>query len=649
MSASNKVFVNSSTPACEDADLNGFNNENNNLIIGSGQTLSPADNQQTHKAVSIYSAGGDYYLDTGTATAYILGVIGLQISPDAYFDGMRIRFIANTTNSGPATINVAGLGIVNLYLNGAAMSANYIVAGEYIEATYGASRFNVNHLSGSSSEIISGVWDFINGFSAGSIMKAGLSASGAEVLSIGKSTIENWVAGFTALQVGGLASILSATTEGTGNITRILNNAYYDTGFKAIVNDEATSFESLNGVFSWHSAPAVAADTAITFTEVMKAGLSASGAEVLSIGKGAFENWGSAFSILQIGGMGAIYGTQAESVNSATGISSNTCADKYISNAAASYYAQQAGTHVWSAAISGTADAAITWIELHRSGLSASGAEVLSIGKGTFENTHGTLSALQLGGNAALVASQAEGGSGTLWIAQNTYNDGNWRYISNAAASVYAQQAGTHVWSTKSSGTADTPVNFTEVMRIESDGSVEVGAGLTNQGIGTLNTLNGLYVNNKKLLIGKGALVKKTAVQSIPHGVATYLIFDAEEYDTDAIHDNVTNNDRVTVPVGVTKVRISAQIYMVFDQYTTVTLAIHKNALLYAYAGFATGTNSGVGAGSTNAPVQIMTAELDVVAGDYFKVQAYQTNTAASARNTFATSGTTWLSMELIA
>ena len=33
MAATNKVFVNDSAPQCEDVDLNGYKNENNNLIV----------------------------------------------------------------------------------------------------------------------------------------------------------------------------------------------------------------------------------------------------------------------------------------------------------------------------------------------------------------------------------------------------------------------------------------------------------------------------------------------------------------------------------------------------------------------------------------------------------------------------------------
>ena len=42
------------------------------------------------------------------------------------------------------------------------------------------------------------------------------------------------------------------------------------------------------------------------------------------------------------------------------------------------------------------------------------------------------------------------------------------------------------------------------------------------------------------------ARVSKSADQSIPNNTATALTFDTEQFDTDAIHDNVTNNSRLT-------------------------------------------------------------------------------------------------------
>jgi hypothetical protein len=47
-----------------------------------------------------------------------------------------------------------------------------------------------------------------------------------------------------------------------------------------------------------------------------------------------------------------------------------------------------------------------------------------------------------------------------------------------------------------------------------------------------------------------GASVYRGAAQSLSNATATALTFDNETYDTNAFHDNSTNNTRMTVPAG---------------------------------------------------------------------------------------------------
>jgi hypothetical protein len=140
MSATNKTWSNNNPPSCEDADLNGFKLENNNLIVGSGQSLSTSDNQQTQKAVSVYAAGGDFYTDGGAADAYVLSTVGSKVAPPAYFEGMRVRFVPDNTNTGASTINVATLGVLDIHLEGGTIdpAAGQIVGGRETTVVYRA-------------------------------------------------------------------------------------------------------------------------------------------------------------------------------------------------------------------------------------------------------------------------------------------------------------------------------------------------------------------------------------------------------------------------------------------------------------------------------------------------------------------------------
>jgi len=89
--------------------------EVNNVITGTGQTPDDVDQDQLGKGIAEYSANGDFYTDSGAADVYVLTVIGSKQGPVAYVDGMRVRFIADNTNTlATATVNVAGLGVKNV-------------------------------------------------------------------------------------------------------------------------------------------------------------------------------------------------------------------------------------------------------------------------------------------------------------------------------------------------------------------------------------------------------------------------------------------------------------------------------------------------------------------------------------------------------
>ena len=144
MASTTKTWTNNSAPACEDVDLNGFKDENNNLIEGSGQTLNTGDLQQTHKAVSHYAAAGQYYTESGAADAYVLTPVGSQVSPPAYVAGMRVRFVPGASCTGGAvTVNVAGLGIKTVQFYGVVPGVGDIEAGSLTELEYDGTNFQI--------------------------------------------------------------------------------------------------------------------------------------------------------------------------------------------------------------------------------------------------------------------------------------------------------------------------------------------------------------------------------------------------------------------------------------------------------------------------------------------------------------------------
>ena len=62
-----------------------------------------------------------------------------------------------------------------------------------------------------------------------------------------------------------------------------------------------------------------------------------------------------------------------------------------------------------------------------------------------------------------------------LFLSQNVYFDGSFRYIASVSASKYQQSSGTHLWLTAPSGTAGNAITFTQAMTLTSGGNLLVG------------------------------------------------------------------------------------------------------------------------------------------------------------------------------
>lgn len=146
MGIKNSVFVDNSTPQCDAAFLNSVRSEINNTIANTGQTAVTSNFNQLSIAGAIYGGGGDFYTDSGAADAYVLSVIGSKSAPDAYFVGMRVRFIVGNTNTGASTVNVAGLGVKNIKARDTSSdpSAGDLTTGRIIDLTYDGTNFVVS-------------------------------------------------------------------------------------------------------------------------------------------------------------------------------------------------------------------------------------------------------------------------------------------------------------------------------------------------------------------------------------------------------------------------------------------------------------------------------------------------------------------------
>ena len=139
----------------------------------------------------------------------------------------------------------------------------------------------------------------------------------------------------------------------------------------------------------------------------------------------------------------------------------------------------------------------------------------------------------------------------------------------------------------------------------------------------------------------RGALVDKSVTQDIASSNTTILIWDQEIYDTSSIHDNVTNNSRLTVPAGVTRVRLKAGVEWQANTSGRRNVWHIKNGTDFVGQGYVEQGVAQTGAPSLN----ISSAVLTVVPGDFFEANVFQSsggplNVVPALR--------TWFSMEVV-
>jgi hypothetical protein len=123
-------------------EFNDLKNDIFNSITDVGQTIG-GNNFQISRSMATYAARGDYFTDGGTANNYVLSAQGSMKAPISYVTGMKVRFIAGTTNlDGVSLVNVATLGNKNIKMpDGTDPRQGVIFAGNYVELVYNGTNF----------------------------------------------------------------------------------------------------------------------------------------------------------------------------------------------------------------------------------------------------------------------------------------------------------------------------------------------------------------------------------------------------------------------------------------------------------------------------------------------------------------------------
>lgn len=116
--------------------------------------------------------------------------------------------------------------------------------------------------------------------------------------------------------------------------------------------------------------------------------------------------------------------------------------------------------------------------------------------------------------------------------------------------------------------------------------------------------------------------VYKTAAQSIPNATFTVLNFPAESFDDADFHDNVTNNDRITIPVS------GVYIGACFIDWASSSAGQRITRIVLNGASTLFQTNESSNA-TVTAPEHTGTWMARLNAGDYLTCSGYQNSGAA--------------------
>lgn len=120
----------------------------------------------------------------------------------------------------------------------------------------------------------------------------------------------------------------------------------------------------------------------------------------------------------------------------------------------------------------------------------------------------------------------------------------------------------------------------------------------------------------------KGVLLHNTVNQSAPISTDLVIVYDTQVYDTDNFWDSGVTS-KITIPAGITKVKLSARVVFGDNQVGDRTVSIAKNGSV-SYAGLPRSTTTPTSAGFHS--MLIDTPVLEVTEGDYFQLIANQTS-----------------------
>jgi hypothetical protein len=135
----------------------------------------------------------------------------------------------------------------------------------------------------------------------------------------------------------------------------------------------------------------------------------------------------------------------------------------------------------------------------------------------------------------------------------------------------------------------------------------------------------------------RGGLARRTATQSFNAATATVIVWQQIIEDTDGFFNiGGANAERITIPTGVTRVRIKAQA-RIDSGSSDAMLYLHKNGAAVEGLGYSDNkTDSHDYCSATSHPIE-------VVAGDYIDAKVY-----SASSGTITDGNITWISVEVV-
>ena len=138
-----------------------------------------------------------------------------------------------------------------------------------------------------------------------------------------------------------------------------------------------------------------------------------------------------------------------------------------------------------------------------------------------------------------------------------------------------------------------------------------------------------------------GCLVKKASDQTTAdYTSAPMVTWDTEVYDVGGWHEGVTNPSRMTVPAGVTRVKVAGNVMIGSHSGGTIAYAsIYKNGAV-----FSGGPEQRSELTFGTYAINVSSAVVTVTAGDYFELKVFvETDTSVTI-----TAAQSWFSIEKV-